>query len=467
MDIATALRLRLDPAAPDVVSLIGGGGKTSAMRRLAAEIVARGARVICTATTRLAAYQVEGTPFAVQIEGPALPLDAIAAALDRHGQCLLVFPHIIEGVGRKYPGVNPAQVNDLAAQASALGASAVLVEADGSRMLPVKAPAEHEPPIPASTTLLVSTVGMDAIGRLIEEERVHRPERIRDVLGLASDTPVRLSPAMVARMLADVRGGAKNRPVGAGFVALLNKADAAPARACARLAARRLAAAGHAALIASAGASADAHVGGPVHERWGPLAVVILAAGEGRRLGLPKPLVEIDGVPMAARALCVAMECDVDEIVVVTGAYASETVRALGPWLARAGARVRLAHNAAWAKGQAGSMQTGLDALSRSVQAALFLPSDQPFVPVSLLHRMVRLWREGRPIAAPRVEGAIRGAPALFDRALWPELHAVAGDRGGRDVLRRHADAVGAADIEGRWLADIDAPEDLAAARGL
>jgi len=173
MNLVSALRLRLDPAAPDVVSLVGGGGKTSAMHRLAPEIVAQNKRVICTATTRLASYEVEGSAWAVEFTGAQLPFDAIAAALDRHGQCLLVSPHVIEGEGRKYPGVSAAQVDALAAQAAERGAAALIVEADGSRMLPAKAPAEYEPPVPSSTTLLVAVAGMDSVGPQIEEDRVH------------------------------------------------------------------------------------------------------------------------------------------------------------------------------------------------------------------------------------------------------------------------------------------------------
>ena len=462
MDLAGALRLRLDPDAPDVVSLVGGGGKTSAMRRLAAEAVARDKRVICTATTRLASYEVEATAWAVEITGAELPLDAIAAALDRHGQCLLISPHVIEGEGRKYPGVSAAQVDALAVQAAKLGASALIVEADGSRMLPAKAPAEYEPPVPSSTTLLVAVAGMDAVGRQIEEDRVHRPERIRSVLGLGATEPARLTPEMVARLLAHPHGGGKNRPPGATLVALLNKAETAPARACARLAARRLAADGHMALIASAG-----HMDGPpVHERWGPLAAVILAAGEGSRLGRPKQVAEVGGEPLVVRALRRALQSDAGEIVVVTGAHAQQTAQALAPWTAQPALRVRVVHNAAWASGQASSMQAGLAALSPATQAALLLPVDQPFLPVSLLRRLESLWRAGWPIAAPRVDGELRGAPALFDRALWPELHAVRGDRGGRDVLRRRRYATGAVDVDGELLADIDAPDDLAAVRG-
>ena len=317
----------------------------------------------------------------------------------------------------------------------------------------------YEPPVP-SLDHAGRVAGMDAVGRQIEEDRVHRPERIRRVPDATE--PARLTPEMVARLLAHPQGGGKNRPPGAELVALLNKAENAPARACARLAARRLAADGHPALIASAGRMD----GPPVHERWGPLAAVILAAGEGSRLGGPKQVAEVGGEPLVVRALRLALQSDAEEIVVVTGAHAQQTAQALTPWTAQPASRVRVVHNAAWASGQASSMQAGLAALSPATQAALLLPVDQPFLPVSLLRRLASLWRAGWPIAAPRVDGELRGAPALFDRALWPELHAVRGDRGGRDVLRSRRYAMGAVDVDGDLLADIDAPDDLAAVRG-
>jgi CTP:molybdopterin cytidylyltransferase MocA len=59
------------------------------------------------------------------------------------------------------------------------------------------------------------------------------------------------------------------------------------------------------------------------------------------------------------------------------------------------------------------------------------------------------------------VEGELRGAPALFDRSLWPELLAVTGDVGGRAVLRAHASEVQRVEAEAAWLRDVDAPEDL------
>ncbi|HXF60909.1 MAG TPA: NTP transferase domain-containing protein, partial [Caldilineaceae bacterium] len=91
----------------------------------------------------------------------------------------------------------------------------------------------------------------------------------------------------------------------------------------------------------------------------------------------------------------------------------------------------------------------------------IFLPVDQPFLPPALLRRMARLWREGARMVAPQVEGELRGAPALFDRALWPELYKVEGDVGGRAVLRRYPEAVKTLAVDPAWLRDLDRPEDL------
>jgi CTP:molybdopterin cytidylyltransferase MocA len=59
------------------------------------------------------------------------------------------------------------------------------------------------------------------------------------------------------------------------------------------------------------------------------------------------------------------------------------------------------------------------------------------------------------------VEGALRGAPALFDCAYFDALCAVTGDIGGRHLLQQHGDAVVAIPAPAGWLRDIDRPEDL------
>ncbi len=246
----TALQLQSNPAAPDVVAFVGGGGKSSALFRLASEIVAAGQRVVVTTTTHISYAQLLREPVHVFVPGAALPLDAIAQALDKHGRCLI----IAEATPDKVRGIDPAVVDQLVTHAQTLQIGAIVVEADGSRYLPIKAPADHEPALPASTTLLVPVMGLDALGASIDEAHVHRVAQVRRLLALApADAAPRLTPQMAARLLIDPQGGAKWRPTGARLLPLINKADQVTHLAGARLIAHQLAAWGYSSLIGAVG----------------------------------------------------------------------------------------------------------------------------------------------------------------------------------------------------------------------
>jgi molybdenum cofactor cytidylyltransferase len=454
MDLVDALRLELRPGEPDVVALVGGGGKSSAAFQLAAEAAARSRRAVVTTTTHMGADEALDAPALVEVaeEGGDLPDDRLAQALEQHGWCLLAGPL----QGEKRSGLAPAQVERLAAQAGRLNLALTVVEADGSRKLPIKAPAAHEPVIPATTTLLVPVVGVDAIGRTVAAGQVHRPEQLRALLALPPGAEARLTPAQVARLLLHPDGGDKDRPPGARRVALVNKVERPEQVAMAHLVAAHCAAAGVPSIIAALGRTGAP----PVLERWAPLAVVVLAAGQASRMGRAKQLLAVDGVTMVRRAVQTALASGAQQLVLVTGAYAEEVALEAKP-LAAAHAHLTLIDNDAWATGQASSMHVGLAALDPTIEAVTFLPVDQPYVPHALLRRMVRRWQAGAAIVAPTVGGELRGAPALFDRALWPELLEVTGDVGGRSVLRRHADSVQTLAVEADWLRDVDTPADL------
>jgi molybdenum cofactor cytidylyltransferase len=422
--------------------------------QLGREAAARGRRAILTTTTHLGVDEVQAAPGVIQVEGDeaALPYEQLAKALDCHGWSLLAGPR----QGEKYSGLSVAQVDALVEQAGPLDLALIAVEADGSRKLPLKAPAAHEPVIPNCTTLVVPIAGVDAIGRVAAVGQVHRPEHVRALLGIAEDGAQRLAPAHVAQVMLHPEGGDKARPPHARRVALLNKVERPEQVALARLVAARWTATGVSGLIASVGHGDQS----PVRERWGPLAVVVLAAGQSSRMGRAKQLVMVDGVSLVRRALQTALAADVQQVVLVTGAYQAEIAVEVAPLAVYP--QLTIAHNPRWAAGQAGSMQSGLAALAPAVEAVIFLPVDQPFVPYTLLRRMAQQWRRGAAIVAPSVDGELRGAPALFDRALWPELRQVTGDVGGRPVLRRHAATVQTLPVEPDWLRDLDTPEDLA-----
>jgi molybdenum cofactor cytidylyltransferase len=197
----------------------------------------------------------------------------------------------------------------------------------------------------------------------------------------------------------------------------------------------------------------------PTHNEW---AVIILAAGRSNRMGRAKQLVKVDGESMVRSAVKVALATQADQVVLVTGAYADAVVAEIVDLVEKSFGRLQIVHNGIWTVGQATSMQTGLRALGDRCGAAIFFPVDQPYMPPLLLAQLAAAWQAGARIVAPRVDGELRGAPALFDRTIWPELQQVKGDVGARGILRAHTDIVQTIDAPAAWLRDLDTPEDLA-----
>jgi molybdenum cofactor cytidylyltransferase len=453
MNLISSLRLELNPAHPDVVVLVGAGGKTSVLFRLANEIASTGRRVVTTTTTRIFAAQMAQSPVHLTVNNGAVDESRLAALLDSHGQCLLV-----TGIeGQKAAGVESGVVDRVAAQAASLGIAAILVEADGSQRLPVKAPAPHEPVIPDSTTLLIPVLGLDSLGLKLAEPYVHRPQQLRALLGV-EDAERRFTPEMAARLLVDPLGGAKRKPAGARLLPLLNKAEVAPRLAGGRLIARLLAAQAQSALIGNVGLlDRD-----PIRERWGSTAAVVLAAGGSRRMQQAKQLLELEGETLVVRAVRLSLESGASTVIVVTGAHAEAVHRALAPLGKAVQKRLRIVHNADWQAGQSTSVRTAVNALPPACEAAIFLPVDQPNVPVALLRRLWQIWRGGANLVAPTVEGELRGAPAIFDRRYFAQLRLLEGDRGAGPILKKESAAVATLATPAHWLQDVDTPDDWA-----
>ena len=371
--------LRLAPDELSVVTLVGAGGKTSALFRLADEAVAAGRRAVTTTTTHIFAAQAEQAPARLEVKPDAAdPIDwaALEAQLARRGHCLIWSPPRVRSAGAggvpagppltgsKRQGLPPQIVDALAARAGDLGISLIAIEGDGSRRRPVKAPAPHEPVIPSCTTHLVPVAGLDGLGLPLDGPYVHRPEQVRALLQ-EEDPSTRLTPRMLGRLLVEPyergarsgeRGertplGSASRPPGASLAPLLNKADSAPRLAAARLIAQRLAQQNQPALIGAVGAESRT----PVRERWGPAAAVVLAAGESRRMGQPKQLLRWQGEPLVTRAARIALDSGASETIVVTGAVAEQVEAALAPLRAAGRGRLRVVFNPAWQDGQAGS----------------------------------------------------------------------------------------------------------------
>lgn len=213
----------------DVVAVVGAGGKTTLVYRMASEARACGLRVLVTTTTHMGTMDEEVTgPVLVDVES-ADTLVALGEALAREGRATLLGRRVRPD---KLEGIAPARVDMLAPLADL-----VLVEADGARGRSLKVPAPHEPVIPGSTTLVVVVCGMDALGQPLDEERAHRMELVRAATGVEAGEAV--DEDCLAAALRHQDGYPSRIPPRARAGVFLNKAeDDAALDAAARLAAR-------------------------------------------------------------------------------------------------------------------------------------------------------------------------------------------------------------------------------------
>ncbi|CCG05627.1 nucleotidyltransferase family protein [Blastococcus saxobsidens] len=182
------------------------------------------------------------------------------------------------------------------------------------------------------------------------------------------------------------------------------------------------------------------------------LAAVVLAAGGGRRYGMPKALVEYGGSLLVERAVATAREV-CDPVLVVLGAQAVDVWRAAD----LSGATVLA--NEDWETGMASSLRTGLDGLRgypARVDAALVTLVDMPGMTVDALRRMAE-HASPDALAVATYDG-VRGHPVLLGREHWAGvIETATGDEGARRYLAAHdvseVDCTGLADP-----ADLDVP---------
>lgn len=194
----------------DVVSFVGGGGKTTSIYYLAKELAADTAegdcpRVLVTTTTKMHLPET----------GCLLFSPTVAQA----EQVFLGYSWITAGsfCGSKLGSLEESDLNALLETAQI-----TLIEADGSKGLPCKAPAPHEPVLIDRTTKVVAMAGLACIGRPIHEV-CHRPELAAKLLGVSVQAV--MTPAYLARLLCDEQGQKKAVSSNQEFYVLLNQAD--------------------------------------------------------------------------------------------------------------------------------------------------------------------------------------------------------------------------------------------------
>jgi molybdenum cofactor cytidylyltransferase len=183
---------------------------------------------------------------------------------------------------------------------------------------------------------------------------------------------------------------------------------------------------------------------------------ILLAAGESRRMGYPKPLLEIDGRTFV-EDLARKMLRSVTRLIVVTGAHAAEVRRAVPE-----DRRIVVVDNPDYARGQLSSLKTALahgDGAARAVLAHLV---DHPTVRAETFSSLIGEYeRSHKPIAIARYRGR-RGHPVIFDRSIFAEVIRAPEEQGARAVVDTDPSRVAYLDTDDAGVVlDLDTPDDL------
>ena len=379
--ITDALQVRLPEHA--VISVTGAGGKTSLIFAWARELAAAGKNVIITTTTHM--YRPE------HMEEDGI---RIVVSDDPERPDKVMAP--------------PADILDSLRET----ADVVLIEADGSRRMPLKWPAEWEPVIPDYTDYTVCVAGLSALGR-----------KTTDVVYRADELPDRLKRETVDMnlmhaIISSRDGGQKG--VRGDFRVFMNQVDDDIDR------------------LASAYRLQQIFAVLGIQSAWGSLleepkmAIILEAAGNSSRFGSNKLLhVMDDGRPMIASILDAVRPVESCKRILVTQ---YEEVAALAP-------DFEVVMNDRPDLGISHSMQLGLQA-GGDADAYMFCVCDQPGLRTSTIERLIEAYKKG---TAGIVSLAWQGKmcnPKIFSSRYKEELMRLSGDTGGRQIISSHKDDI-------------------------
>jgi probable selenium-dependent hydroxylase accessory protein YqeC len=202
-DLAQSLNL-VGTGKRNHVAIVGGGGKTSILHALGEQLLGT---TVLTSTTKMGAGQHQNRQVLLSPEDDKI--QRISA-----GNPVMVWREI---QGDKAIGVDKAACDRWFRLVDN-----IVVEADGARRRPFKAPADFEPVVADSTTLMISTIGADALGKVISDQ-CHRPLLVAALARCESHE--RLTPVRAAEVILHDQGHRKEIPPRSRFCVAITKVD--------------------------------------------------------------------------------------------------------------------------------------------------------------------------------------------------------------------------------------------------
>ena len=188
-------------------------------------------------------------------------------------------------------------------------------------------------------------------------------------------------------------------------------------------------------------------------------AVLMIAAGESKRMGSPKQLLVVEGETIINRMIHIVKKAVNFPTYVILGAFA-ETIQAQFPNL-----EINIVNNTHWQEGMASSIRLGLNTAKAQIPAldcVMVVLCDQPYITESTITALLQLQKEkDTPMAAAYYDD-VMGTPALFHSSIFNELLSLKGDMGAKRIIQSRPEEVAKLHFE-KGLLDIDTKEDYQA----
>lgn len=190
------------------------------------------------------------------------------------------------------------------------------------------------------------------------------------------------------------------------------------------------------------------------------LGIVILAAGESKRLGTPKQLLDWNGETLLQKSIATANQ-------LLENNYSNSLLYVvLGAKYEEISAHIRsenvvICQNKQWVDGIGSSIRCGIEEMSAQgkCNAALIMLCDQPYITSDYLQKLVERFIESDKGIITTSYNKINGVPALFDKKYFAELCALRGEQGAKQIIKRFAIDCETVDFE-KAAIDIDTSED-------
>jgi probable selenium-dependent hydroxylase accessory protein YqeC len=201
----------------EMISLVGAGGKTTLMFRLARELFLEGKKVVTTTTTKILEPASGETAFLYLHRDEDRLKEFILQRLNQYHHVTIARERLESG---KLEGVSSNLANDLWRSCEI---DTIIIEADGAAGRSIKAPREKEPVIPSNTTLVVALLGVDGVGMELNAENVFQPERVSKMTGIPLGE--KITEKAMAILMTHPEGICKGTPSSSKVIAFLNKVD--------------------------------------------------------------------------------------------------------------------------------------------------------------------------------------------------------------------------------------------------